>query len=596
MSYNRYIYLAAILIGMGIMTIGLSDGHWVPKLLANTNDPQGIELPSKVFLPIVLKPLVVNTTADGADWNPGDGRCQIMPDHNICTLRAAIQETNAQPGPDVILVPAGKYVLTVLGVEEDGAETGDLDITDDLAIIGDSATTTLVDGNQIDRIFHSLGSNKVFISNITVMNGEASGNYGGGGIYNSRDQDYYVGHLTLSNVTVDNNMATGSGGGWNYSGGGILSDGPLTITHSIISNNETVNGHGGGIRSNSTLSLHDTTIFGNVAARYGGGIWASRIILTDSILDNNAIKEEASTSEGAGLYITISATLEACTISNNVLHNGKGGGIFISGNASATITHCSVLTNAILSQGSNSGTRGGGIYSESNQAIIIEDTTIEGNISDYSGGGLYHDPLFSGQMYLNRVTLRQNIARSQGAGIYNNSEMYLTNVTLSGNQAVGRLNQEGGGIFHDGSLLSITNSTIAGNEARYGGGIYRSSGNVLLENTILANNIAAEPINPGEPNTHNCSGIITSAGHNLEDGVDCDLISIDDLSDIDPLLLPLTIGARGTRVYPIHMDSPAIDTGDNSVCPKIDQRGETRPFDGNNDGNAVCDIGAYEYP
>jgi hypothetical protein len=41
--------------------------------------------------------------------------------------------------------------------------------------------------------------------------------------------------------------------------------------------------------------------------------------------------------------------------------------------------------------------------------------------------------------------------------------------------------------------------------------------------------------------------------------------------------------------------SPAIDAGDNAACPATDYRGIARPVDGNGDGNAVCDMGAYEW-
>jgi hypothetical protein len=41
-------------------------------------------------------------------------------------------------------------------------------------------------------------------------------------------------------------------------------------------------------------------------------------------------------------------------------------------------------------------------------------------------------------------------------------------------------------------------------------------------------------------------------------------------------------------------DSPAIDAGDNSVCPPVDILSIPRPADDNGDGNAVCNIGAYE--
>jgi len=41
-------------------------------------------------------------------------------------------------------------------------------------------------------------------------------------------------------------------------------------------------------------------------------------------------------------------------------------------------------------------------------------------------------------------------------------------------------------------------------------------------------------------------------------------------------------------------DSPAIDAGDNNVCPPLDIRSSPRPADDNGDGNAVCNLGAYE--
>src|SRR5213078_2294315 len=68
----------------------------------------------------------VNTTFDATDANPGDGICATAT--GSCSLRAAIQETNASPGPDTITVPPGLYVLSLPGRGEDFAASGDLDI------------------------------------------------------------------------------------------------------------------------------------------------------------------------------------------------------------------------------------------------------------------------------------------------------------------------------------------------------------------------------------------------------------------------------------------------------------------------------------
>ena len=58
----------------------------------------------------------------------------------------------------------------------------------------------------------------------------------------------------------------------------------------------------------------------------------------------------------------------------------------------------------------------------------------------------------------------------------------------------------------------------------------------------------------------------------------------------DPLLDPVT-------GYELSAGSPAIDAGDDAICPATDLDGQSRPHDGNDppDGSAVCDIGAVEY-
>src|SRR5215211_81227 len=78
---------------------------------------------------------VVNSMADLADANPGDGLCKtgITGD---CTLRAAIQEANELAGADTVSIPAGTYALTIEGAGEDAAASGDLDITEALTITG----------------------------------------------------------------------------------------------------------------------------------------------------------------------------------------------------------------------------------------------------------------------------------------------------------------------------------------------------------------------------------------------------------------------------------------------------------------------------
>lgn len=42
--------------------------------------------------------------------------------------------------------------------------------------------------------------------------------------------------------------------------------------------------------------------------------------------------------------------------------------------------------------------------------------------------------------------------------------------------------------------------------------------------------------------------------------------------------------------------SPVIDVGDNSICPSLDIQKASRPVDGDQNGIAICDLGAYEIP
>lgn len=202
---------------------------------------------------------IVTTNADGVDATPGDGVCATAGAAATCTLRAAIQETNALIGADSIMLPAGMYSLSVTGAGEDAAATGDLDITGDLTITGATNGQTIVSAGGIDRVFDVIAPATATLSRLTIQNGLASGIDGSGGGIRT------AGTLTLNLAAIRFNIANVDGGGIAIRSGGVAQ-----LTNATV----TLNGasaRGGGIANvGGSLQLVNVTISGNSATQGGG--------------------------------------------------------------------------------------------------------------------------------------------------------------------------------------------------------------------------------------------------------------------------------------------------------------------------------------
>src|ERR1700752_5039882 len=214
----------------------------------------------------------VNSTADKVDANPGDGSCQTDTTDE-CTLRAAIQEANALPGADTILIDLeGIYTLTMEGTGEDLAATGDLDITENLIITGAGMTKTIIDANGLDRAFHQLGGS-LTLSDLTIQNGLA--NPGGGLLVDGVSRLENYGQATVSRVAFADNRATSDAS--DGTGGGIyVTDwGSATISQSTFTSNEGFYG-GGAVASSSNgavFSITDSTFDSNTSHCGGGALY-----------------------------------------------------------------------------------------------------------------------------------------------------------------------------------------------------------------------------------------------------------------------------------------------------------------------------------
>jgi CSLREA domain-containing protein len=489
---------------------------------------------------------VVTKTAD-----TNDGACDAD-----CSLREAIIAANNSAGADVINVPAGTYMLTIAGSGEDAAATGDLDITDDLVAEGADAATTTVNAAGLDRVFDVFGLISVEIRGLTITGGltthDASRN--GGGIQNSDAT------LTLEDVIIRDNT-TGDFNG--ASGAGLVNvdAGVVTINNSVISNNQAPNSNntGGGIANteSGTMTINESTISGNTAQGDGGGVINSNVG-----------------------FMTINNT----TISEN---QGRFGGGFSHSNGATAVINDSTITG-------NQATDGGGVEDDQGTTLTINRSTISGNTATDEGGGVYIGQ--SGIVTINDSTISENQALFGGGVTHEGSEtVTINNSTISGNSA----DDNGGGVesFSEGTV-SIANSTITNNTADDdsdgsgdGGGVRIGSGAIQVRNTIIAGN--------NDPTSDpDCFGTLTSLGYNLIgiESAGCDLTG-DETGNVsgNALLGPLADNGGPTLTHTLLAGSPAIDAGSpDCPPPAADQRGFSRPRDGDDDQAPVCDIGAVE--
>jgi len=186
--------------------------------------------------------------------------------------------------------------------------------------------------------------------------------------------------------------------------------------------------------------------------------------------------------------------------------------------------------------------------------------------------------------------------RTREASCASSANGFATNITVAGNRADGA----GGGVYTIAGSTILGSATIADNTATgSGGGVFNddtSDAFTELQNTLLARNGT------------NCVGTISSDGHNLDTGNTCALAGTGDQTNVGDANVGLgTLAANGgptqgsselsapMMTQALKRTSPAVDAG-GGTCPATDERGVTRPQDGDQDTIAACDIGAFELP
>jgi hypothetical protein len=266
-----------------------------------------------------------------------------------------------------------------------------------------------------------------------------------------------------------------------------------------------------------------------------------------------------------------SVSLTGVVIENG-LSAGPGGGIYNA--ASLTLIRAAVRNNAAASHG-------GGIFNSG--SLSLSGSTVSGNRADYDGGGLLTYAAYTGSLSLVNSTVSGNTAGDFGGGLYVLSgTVNLASVTLAYNRAD----------YDDDDALGS------------GGGLYRLNGQVNIKNSLLALNARGERLGTV---ADDCVGTLYSGDYNLIytlAGCAFTGTTLHHVTGAHPLLEGLQNNGGFTETHALPAHSPAVDAGNPSGCRgwgalplllNVDQRSLDRYADGDSDGSAVCDIGAFEF-
>lgn len=432
----------------------------------------------------VLTTFVVNSLIDAVDANPGDG--VALTAGGVTTLRAAVQEANALAGADVIQIPIGTVQLNIMSAGEDGAASGDLDLTEDVTITGISSTSTILDFDDLDRVFDVAAGVTATISQLLITDATSNSVESGGAVRNA-------GTLTLDHVDLrSNNTASGGGAVSN------LSMGTLMLTDSqVVANSSTGTEGGGGLFN------------------------AGKATVTRTMFDGNG-------SVGSGANIMNNGSAADLTLLESTVKGGRG----------------SLNTN------------GGGLYN--GRIATVRRSLFTDNQGNYGGA-----------------------IQNRGFGLANLS---LQNCTISGNLA----GTSGGGVHNatENDTVAISDCTIVLNQAGLSGAGFLNEGAATITGSIVSKNTVG--VTPSDLN-----GPVLSGGYNLF-GASIGSPHQTDIAGQDPLLDALGNYGGPTQTHRLKFGSPAIDAGNPDNDNFEDQRNYARPKDGNGDGLAQRDIGAFE--
>jgi CSLREA domain-containing protein/uncharacterized repeat protein (TIGR01451 family) len=367
----------------------------------------------------------------------------------------------------------------------------------------------------------------------------------------------------------------------------------------LLSQSAGIPNYDGNLDISTTVTIlgagpQSTVIDGN------GAVTGERVftIITDTVVISGVtIENGRSPNAGGGLLNEGRLTIINAAILSNTVDgsNDWGGGIDTFG--PLTVTNSLIRGNKTGPHNAyGGGIMDGGIYPLTVIDSIISDNTTTGTILGLGGG-------ISGFGRIEGSTLSGNSAATGGGLYHSGAPLVIINSTLTGNRATGA----GGGLYSRYGQTSLYNTTVTDNLANsdesgtaYGGGVVQESGGTFdFINSIIAGNNRVRvpgPFLDGD----DCAGAVTAVGFDIMLSVASGFCAITGTPTIaDPLLGPLQDNGGPTPTQALLPGSPAIDAGNPSGC--TDDQGAPLATDQRGHPRPVfggtalrCDIGAFE--
>jgi hypothetical protein len=457
-------------------------------------------------------------------------------------LREAVAQANADPGLDTIVLNTS-ITFSIPGADGDGPEAGDLDVTDDLQVVGGGEA---IDAAGVDRVFDVAADATLQVSDLTLRSGSPAPTTGGGAIRS-------LGTVVVIDSLLADNTVTGAGA----SGGAILNDGGTLdvlasrlrdntaeragggieanlgvtrVRESILIGNATGDGPGNGgalhLTGDGSVNVFDSSIVKNTAASEGGGLWNSAdgtMNVRRSLLSDNIARGAAADNGGGGLFNDGGTMLvRSSAVADNAATGsaGSGGGLFNNA-GEVTVIDTAFATNRAQRAGggvealagnteltgsalvrNHAGAapgNGGGLHLTGEGSVGFADGRAVGNRASSEGGGLWNSA--TGTMTVTDSLLTDNVARGAaadngGGALFNDGgDLFVESSEMRGNSATGAAGS-GGGILNNLGSLVVEDSVLAENSSvRAGGGIETNAGTVDLSDVLLEDNVTGD--NPG---------------------------------------------------------------------------------------------------